>query len=468
MNTFSQISARLDRLPLARFHYQVIVALGFVFFFEFADLNTFAYAAPQMRLQFGMSIDSVAWITSVTFLGMFVGAAFGGRFADVAGRRKGLVIGLGVFSIFSLFNAIAWDVPSLLVIRFLTGIGLSAMTVCANTYLVEIMPASYRGKAQSIVSFVGHLGIPAMAFMASVLVPLGDNGWRFVFLVGGIGLVALPLVFRLPESPRWLMIQGRHAKATTITEAIEAKVAATTGPLPALQAVDALPGHDVVKLPYRALFQGAMAKRTMLVAALWIFTTLGYYGFLSWVPTLLATQGISVVKSLFYTMLMTLGAAPGALLAWPISNWLGRRKGIALVCVLTAVFGVFFGFASSPVLVVLFGFCVSALLMAFGAQMYLYSPELFPTSLRNSGNGLSYGLGRLANVVGPLIIAGIFNSFNYQAVFVYIAGCWLLSAAIVLFFAPKQSEVDAVDTADTAPVQRVPVTEGAPRRGVAV
>ena len=425
-------------MPLARFHYRVILALGFVFFFEFADLNTFAYAAPQMRLQFGMSINHVAWITSITFLGMFIGATFGGRFADRAGRRTGLAIAVGVFSFFSLLNATAWNVPSLLVIRFLTGIGLSAMTVCANTYLVEIMPRSYRGKAQSIVSFGGHLGIPAMAFMASILVPMGDNGWRLVFLVGAIGLIALPLVLRLPESPRWLMVQGRHSEAAAITGRIETKVSATAGTLPLLDPLEEAPGPQVEKLPYKALFRGAMAKRTLLIAALWIFTTLGYYGFLSWVPTLLATQGISIVKSLLYTTLMTLGAAPGALLAWPISNWLGRRRGIAFVCVLIAVFGMLFGISSAPVMVVLLGFCVSALLMAFGAQMYLYSPEMFPTSLRNSGNGLTYGMGRLANVAGPLIIAAIFNAYNYQAVFIYIALCWLLSAVLVICFGPRQ------------------------------
>jgi len=453
LDTFSAISARLDRLPLAKFHYQVIIALGFVFFFEFADLNTFAYAAPQMRQQFGMSIDHVAWITSITFLGMFIGATFGGRFADRAGRRTGLALAVGVFSVFSLLNATAWNVPSLLAIRFLTGIGLSAMTVCANTYLVEIMPKSYRGKAQSIVSFAGHLGIPAMAFSASLLVPIGDNGWRFVFLVGAIGLIALPLVLRLPESPRWLMVQGRHCEATTITRAIEAKVSATAGQLPALQPVIGTSARQVQKLPYKALFKGAMVKRSLLISALWIFTTLGYYGFLSWVPTLLATQGISVVKSLFYTTLMTLGAAPGALLAWPISNWLGRRRGIAFVCVLIAAFGVLFGFSSTPIMVVLFGFCVSALLMAFGAQMYLYSPENFPTSLRNSGNGLTYGMGRLANVAGPLIIAAIFNSYNYQAVFIYIALCWLLSAILVIFFAPKQPDIEVPQSAGAALAQ---------------
>ncbi|WP_037345351.1 MFS transporter [Sciscionella sediminilitoris] len=437
--TMETIAARIDRLPSSRFHRGVVLSLAFIYFFEFADSNAFSYAAPALREHLGLGIGSIALVTSATFLGMFCGAVGAGRFADRVGRRRGLIVATAVFTVFSLLNALAWSTGALLAARFATGIGLAAMTVCANTYLAELMPPARRGKAQAIVSFIGHLGIPAMAFAAKLVVPLGEHGWRLVFCIGAVGALALPLVARLPESPRWLYSTGRTEQAVRALTAIERRVAASGHPLPEPVPVPSGGGAgERVTRPYRALFSPGLRRSTLVLAVVWIFTTLGYYGFLTWVPTLLADQGISVVDSLGYTTLITLGAAPGALLAWPISAWLGRRLGIALVCVLAAICGLVYGLSFNPVLVVVFGFCMAALLMAFGAQMYTYSPELFPTALRNTGNGLVYGLGRLSNVFGPMMIAAVYGFAGYQSVFVYIGLCWLISAAALVFFAPRK------------------------------
>lgn len=436
--TMEMISARLDRLPESRFHRKVIYALAFIYFFEFADSNAFSYAAPALRHSLGFGIDAVAVITSATFLGMFFGAVGAGRFADRVGRRRGLLLATAVFTLCSLLNAAAFSMTTILLARFATGVGLAAMTVCANTYLAELMPPRRRGKAQAIVSFIGHLGIPAMAFAAKLVIPLGTQSWRLVFCIGAIGAIVLPLAARLPESPRWLYSTGRTEQAARALALIEHRVARSAGQLPEPAPVpESTPNRPAAGNPYRALFARGLRGRTLVLATVWIFTTLGYYGFLTWVPTLLADQGISVVDSLGYTTLITLGAAPGALLAWPISAWLGRRKGIALVCVLAAVCGTVYGLSFNPVLVVVFGFCMAALLMAFGAQMYTYSPELFPTALRNTGNGLVYGLGRLANVAGPMTIAAVYALAGYQSVFVYIGLCWLISAGALLLFAPR-------------------------------
>src|SRR5258706_8778436 len=226
-------AARLDRLPILSCRRQMMWLLGFFFFFELADINTFAFAAPAIRAQWGISIGTIAFITSATFFGMFIGATTGGWFADQVGRKRALNIAVAWFSLFSLLNALAWEPIGLFGARLLTGIGLSAMTAIGITYIAEMFPARARGTFQGWVMGIGLCGIPAAALVARLLVPAFPFGWRLGFLWGG-GAIIFPLVARkLEESPRWYEKRGQFAAADEALERIESAAARESGPLPA-------------------------------------------------------------------------------------------------------------------------------------------------------------------------------------------------------------------------------------------
>lgn len=433
----AQLAARLDRLPIGRFHRTVLYALAVAFVFEFGDLNTFAYVAPALKEHVGLSVDDIAFVTSASFLGMFLGAVGGGRFADRVGRRRALLLSVAFFSLFSLLNAVASSVPTLAAARLLTGLGLSAMTVAATTYISEVMPAAHRGRMQAGVMAIGLLGIPVMSFTARGVIPLSTDSWRFVFVFGAVGALALPLIARLPESPRWSMRHGDAERAEAVLRRIETGIEAAGGTLPEPAATEADGGAPAARAGYRALLRGGLGRRTLLLAVAWIFQTLGFYGFVAWVPTLLADHGFDLEHSLMFSALTTLGAVPGALLAWPISDRFGRKAPIVIVSIGVAVCGLAYGLTFNYVAIVVFGFCVNALIQTFAALLYAYTPELYPTELRNSGNGLVYGLGRLSNIVGPLIIAGIYDGYGYKPVFVWIAACWTIVALAVGVFGPR-------------------------------
>jgi putative MFS transporter len=246
--------------------------------------------------------------------------------------------------------------------------------------------------------------------------------------------VFLPLIMRLPESPRWLAGHGQADEADKIVRRVETEISAGLGALPEPEAVIEVPPR---KVRYVELFNGPLARRTVMLIVVWVFQTLGFYGFSSWVPTLLVDHGFSLTNSLGFVALTTLGVVPGALLAWPISDRFGRKVPIIAVALGIAICGLAYGLTFNAVAIVIFGFCVNALLQTFAALLYAYTPELFPTEQRNSGNGLAYGTGRLANIFGSLIVAAIFGSFGYQPVFVYIAACWVIVAIVVAVFGPR-------------------------------
>lgn len=433
MFTSSTTAARMDRLPITRAHKGALATLAFVFLFEFGDLNTFAYVAPALIKHYHFTVQNVAVVTSAAFLGMAVGSVFGGRISDLVGRKRALLYSTLTFSVFSLVNAAAFNVPTFIIFRFLTGVGLSAMVVAATTYISEVMPAARRGRMQSAVMAVGLAGIPVMSFSARGVVPLGSESWRLVFVFGSFALLAVPALLILPESPRWLVHKNRPQAA----ERIIARLERLAGPFtPLKETSEAAPatqtGHE-----YRDLFKGSTGRTTAFMAVVWIFQTLGFYGFVAWVPTLLAKHGFSIAESLGFSALTTIGAIPGALLAWPVTDRFGRKVPLVIVSLATAASGLVYGLTFNPVAIVVFGFCVNLLIQTFATLLYAYSPEQFPTGLRNAGHGLVYGTGRLANIFGPLIIATLFSGLGYQAVFVYIGACWLIVALTVAVFGPR-------------------------------
>ncbi|WP_334172683.1 MFS transporter [Sinomonas sp.] len=446
-------AARLDRLPITKAHKIALVTLSFVFLFEFGDLNTFAYVAPALVKHLRFSVQDVAIVTSAAFLGMAVGAIFGGRVSDLIGRKRALLYSTLVFSVFSLINAAGFNVPTFVAFRFLTGVGLSAMVVAATTYISEVMPGAKRGRMQSAVMAVGLAGIPFMSFSARGIVPLGSETWRLVFVLGSAALLAVPALLVLPESPRWLVHKDRLQAA----EDVIARLEGLAGPLAPLRETAAASTAVQPSLGYRNLFHGRTGRTTLFLAVVWIFQTLGFYGFVAWVPTLLAQHGFSVAESLGFSALTTIGAVPGALLAWPMTDRLGRKGPLVVVSLATAASGLAYGLTFNPVAIVVFGFCVNLLIQTFATLLYAYSPELFPTGLRNAGHGLVYGTGRLANIFGPMIVAAIFAGLGYQAVFVYIAACWLVVAVAIAVFGPRTGrqplETVSEETAAASPVK---------------
>src|SRR5215510_3584958 len=229
-------AARLDRLPISSFHRDIIWLLAYIFFFELGDLNSFAFAAPGVREQWHLTIDTISTITSASFVGMFIGATSGGWFSDRIGRKRALVVTTLWYSGFSLLNAFAWDTTSLFATRLLTGVGLSSMTVVAMTYISEMFPAKLRGRYQALILTIGLCGIPVTAYVARFIIPMAEWGWRAVFVWGSLAMAFPIFAGRLEESPRWYEHQGRNDEADASMSRIEARVLEEHGELPDVEA----------------------------------------------------------------------------------------------------------------------------------------------------------------------------------------------------------------------------------------
>jgi len=431
------IAARLNRLPPTRIHRQATIIAGIGSFFDLFDIFLAGVLGTVLTQQFHLTRAALPPIIGSSFIGMFFGATLLGRYADRAGRRTAFLLNLGIYSGFTLLGAFSVDLTMLIVTRFLAGIGIGAELPLVDAYLSELLPARHRGRYTAWAYTIGFFGIPAAGFLARILVPrqpLGIDGWRWMFVAGSLG-AAIVWVSRskLPESPRWLESMGRTAEADAIVSRME-REAEAVGPLAAPEPNEiAQSGHA----RFRAIFGPRYRARTLMLCVFHIFQTVGYYGFGTLVPTVLAAKGYSIVTSLTFTSLTFIGYPVGSALSLPVVERVDRRWLIVGSAALMSVFGLALGYASAPGVILTMGFFYTATSNVFSNALHIFQVEIFPTFARATAAGTAYGLSRLSTGAMPFVLVPVLDRWGPGAMFAVIAAAlWIVILDITLF-APK-------------------------------
>lgn len=421
------MGARLDRLPIGRFHRRIIWLIGAGMFFDSFDVYLAGGVLGALVKSGWSTVGHNATFLSVTSIGMLIGALAAGYLGDAKGRKFSYQFNLAIFGIASLAGAAAPSVQVLIVCRFFMGLGLGAEIVIGYGCLGEFVPPQVRGKWSAYLSLITNSALFFATLLGFLIIP--HLTWRLMFAIVGVGaLVVWFLRRKMPESPRWLKSRGRDADAEAVMAGIEREF--PTAQLPAPTHVDDKP---TVKLGSLDLFKPPYLRRTLLAICVHVVLNIVIYGFIVWVPTFLVSQGLGVSSSLGYATLMSLGGPVGALIAALISDRAGRKYGIIVVSLLAALTGWLYLLSSSIYLATLLGFVLFTLvylLVAFGIATYV--PELFPTEVRLRSNGVANTMGRLASIVTPPIIVSLFAAGGVTAVMSLVIGAILLLAIVML------------------------------------
>lgn len=440
----SSLTDRLDRLPFTRAHLHVLVSSGVGWALDALDVALISYVIVVLKQQWQLSPSDQSWIVSLGFIGMAVGAVLGGRLADRFGRRTVFAVTLLVFGLATLLSAFAPALAFFLVLRAIVGFGLGAELPVASTYVSEFAPPLVRGRIIVILEAFWALGWLVAAVLGALLVPHGDWGWRLALLVGAVpALYAAIVRFGLPESVRFLEQRGHHEEAAQVVRGFErspvlfprvaAEPATSAAERPAAEPAQpsaAEESHEPSRAGFLALWRPGQRRGTVGLSLVWFFVNFSYYGAFIWIPTILAGQGFSIVKSFEYTLIITLAQLPGyAVAAWLIERW-GRRWTLAAFLLGSAVAATLFGTAATVPEILITGSLLSFFNLGAWGALYAISPEVFPTALRGTGTGWAAGFGRVASIVAPLLVPAILaSSTDGQIVLFAVFGVSFLIAA---------------------------------------
>ncbi|MGY2046687.1 MFS transporter [Methylobacterium sp. JK268] len=420
--------ARLDRLPIARFHWRILGLIGAGAALDAFDIYLAGGVIAAM-LKEGFSTPAQnATFVSVTFAGMLIGAGLAGFIGDRHGRRASYQFNLGLFGLASLAACFAPTILLLTLCRFVMGVGLGAELVVAAGTLCEFVPPAYRGRWIAILGILTNSGLFVATSVGYLVIPA--FGWRAMFAIAGIGAMAIWLLRkRMPESPRWLEAVGRREEAERTLQAIEAEVAAGRA-LPPVATVRSL---EVPAAPFLALFAPAMRGRTVAAALTCMTVNVSVYGFVAWLPTFLVGQGMSVVQSLGFTTLMSLGSIAGALVGMALGDRVSRQRSLVGTCLAILVLGSVYATLREPLEITLAGFAlVTSIYTLVTLGLYAYIPELFPTHLRLRGTGFAGMCGRAASIATPFLVVSLFGAFGVAGVLGMVACMLVLLIAAIL------------------------------------
>ena len=376
---------------------------------EGLDLQAAGIAAQGMAAAFELDKLHMSWVFSAGIFGLLPGAFAGGWLADRIGRKRVLMASVGLFGVFSLATALAWDINSLLVARCLTGVGLGAALPNLIALTSEVAGPRLRGTAVSLM----YCGVPLGAALAA-LIGIADlaGGWQVVFYVGGVvPLLIVPLLgLYLPESQQFRNVQG------------EAPIGVVRG-----------------------LFREGAALPTTLIWVSYFFTLMVVYILINWLPSLVIGQGFTGRQASWVMLALQIGAAAGTLfLGWVMDRlpaWaLSALIYVGILVSLTAL-----GLASHLPGMLAAGFIAG--FFATGGQCVLYAlaPHFYRPSIRATGVGSAVAIGRLGAMSGPLVAGKMLALGTGTAGVMLASAPGIVIAAVAMFYLSVQRNAASPD-----------------------
>jgi MFS family permease len=446
----TNIPARMDRLPWARWHWLVVIGLGAVWILDGLEVTIVGTIASRLTEDgSGLSITESQVLTaaSVYVAGACLGALFFGHLADRIGRKKLFLLTLVLYLIATVATAFSTTVWFFYVCRFFTGAGIGGEYAAINSAIDELIPARVRGTVDLIINGSFWLGTAAGSLLSIVLLDTSifatDVGWRVAFGLGAILGLGILLVRRyVPESPRWMFIHGHDEDAERLVSEIEDTVQEQTG-----QELDE-PGKTIKVRQRRAIGFGTIAKtvfklyprRTVVGLALFVGQAFLYNSVFFGFALILSTfYGVGSGSAGYYVFFFAIGNFLGPLVLGRFFDSIGRKPMIAGTYILSGSLLIVTAFlfeaevlsATTQTL----AWCVIFFFASAGASSaYLTVSEIFPMETRAMAISFFYAIGTaIGGISGPYLFGKLIESEERGQVMLgfILGGALMIAGGIV-------------------------------------
>ena len=392
----------LNEAPLNRFHRKVTFLSGMGVFLEGYDFTNIASALIFLIPYFHLKPAQIALLASSTYIGTIVGAVAIGYLADRLGRKFMYLFDISMYALFALLSAVSTSYTMLLIARIGLGFAIGADQALSFTIIAEFAPKRIRGKLNASTWILWTVASACTYVISYALHPIAhDETWRILF---GLALIPSLIVLigrrSIPESPRWLVKQGR------IDEARAAMEVAVPGSGQHLQHTTREESQGSLRLG--ALFtHREQAYRTLYIFFMWFCITFNTYGVGYFTPYIFKTLGFTAGLSLLGGVIVSLFAIAGSVTMFFSVEKVGRKALATLGFGLLALIDFGLVLVSQAqifwVLLLLFSLFQFVAWIGPAGLVGVVAPECFPTEIRAFGTGLAAALGRMGAITGILL-----------------------------------------------------------------
>ena len=430
--------------PLSRFQ-KLVVFLGFcVIALDGFDIAIMGFIAPTLKHEWGVTNYELGFVISAALIGLALGALLSGPLADWLGRKKIIVNSVFFFGFWTIVTAFSQNIEQMIFFRFMTGLGLGAAMPNAATLMSEYAPERRRALLVNLM-FVGFpMGSSLGGFLSAWMIP--HYGWQSVLVLGGVMplLLAVALIFLLPESARYLVVKRQPAqRIATILRRI--------APLPEVVEFELREAGQVKeKSAIGVIFSPRYAVGTVMLCLTYFMGLLIFYLLTSWLPLLIRETGASMSQASIITALFPLGGRIGVLILGALMDKINPNKVVAVGWLLTGVFVCLVGFSTSSLaLMGVMVFIAGSIMNGAQSSMPALAAGFYPTQGRATGVAWMLGIGRFGGILGAFSGAFLMQAqLSFETIFTLLAIPAFLSAfALLIKYRVRKSVPATTDEA---------------------
>lgn len=433
------IDEAIDQIGIGRFQYRLLFICGLGWAADAMEVIIIAFVIPQVIAEWGITSAQAGVLGTAIFVGMLLGAWFWGTIADRVGRKLGFQLTVLVDSVFGFLSALAPSFPWLVGLRAITGFGVGGTLPVDYAIFSEYLPREQRGRWLVLLESFWAVGTIVAAGLAWLLIP--RLGWRWLLAVSAVpGLIIFLIRRHIPESPRYLALDGREDEAHAVLEQV-AQVNGVAVDLPRLHAVP-----RSTRQTTRALWSPSFARQTAMLWVAWFTISLGYYGTLIWLPNIFVQRGFDFLRTYQNTFILALAQLPGYFsAAYLVEKW-GRKWTLASYLAMSGVFTLLFAVVNGLTWIVAAASLMSFFTLGAWGVLYAYTPELYPTEFRATGMGAASGMTRIAGAIAPTL-GGLLLPVSLVAALALYAAAFLVGGLTVLVLGRETMGESLAETA---------------------
>ncbi|XP_033112116.1 synaptic vesicle 2-related protein-like isoform X1 [Anneissia japonica] len=437
------VDEAVENIGFGPFQIKLSGLTGLCWMADAMEMMILSILSPELRCVWNLTRVQEAMITTVVFIGMLISSTLWGKICDKYGRRVGLIacsIWIFYYGVLSCACPVyIW----LLILRGLVGFGIGGAPQAVTLY-AEFLPAKFRGRCLVFIETFWAIGACFEVVIALAVMP--TLGWRYLLAFSALPVLIFIVCCKwLPESARYYVACGQQDKAQAVIKqiAVENKKPMPLGNLK-------IEGASAKRGRYKDLFKTKeVAITSSLLLFIWFANAFSYYGIVLLTTELFAsgeecavsessselrcdaectTLGTKDYIDLLWT---TLAEFPGIILTILLIDLIGRKKTMSILFFLFAIFTLLVLLCTTRTILTVFLFCARAFIVGSFQATYVYTPEVYPTSVRAIGLGACSGLARLGAIIAPFV-SQVLLAYSAKLTIGIYAGTTILAAIACL------------------------------------